>query len=254
MVQESSPKFLLSWKDAAIAVDFVIDIVLNRYSSVLPFGVVVCLVILALSVLGWWIWHTVANEPFLVHLRVYPLSCLIFFLVVAWAAIEGIMAMERKLHAPTVYNSPPSPVLGNVPPTKETNGKQVPPRSGETSPKTLSSNKRSHSSKAGKSRPTPASSEESCTISPPVQGNKHEAEKSTPTKTPPDLPSQADRLSQCKSFDTFKGGSITNNIIGMYAGDPSRCFIMDGTTFDHNGAAIVHPAPPPTSPPSNSPH
>ena len=113
--------YRLSWKDAAIAGDFVIAIVLNRYSSVLPFGWILGLVIVALLFTGIWIWRVAATGSLAVHLKNYPLSCLVLLLLCGWCVIQGIVGLEAKMHAftaPIVSSASvqPAPAVAIPPP------------------------------------------------------------------------------------------------------------------------------------------
>jgi hypothetical protein len=63
-------------------------------------------------------------------------------------------------------------------------------------------------------------------------------------------PEKTQQTNKCESYEYVRAGSITNSQ-GIYDADPTKCFVINGLIFDHNGVKIA--AVDPRNPPRNSP-
>ena len=64
-------------------------------------------------------------------------------------------------------------------------------------------------------------------------------------------PEKARHTNKCESYEYIRAGSITNSVQGIHDADPTKCFIINGLIFDHNGKSIE--AIDPKNPPRNLP-
>ena len=64
-------------------------------------------------------------------------------------------------------------------------------------------------------------------------------------------PEKARQTNKCESYEYIRAGSITKSKHGIYDADPTKCFVINGLIFDHNGNSIE--AIDPKNPPRNLP-
>jgi hypothetical protein len=60
-------------------------------------------------------------------------------------------------------------------------------------------------------------------------------------------PSRMQQTNKCESYEYIPAGSITKSERGIYDANPTKCFVINGVIFDHNGASIeaIDPKNPP---------